>query len=72
MKNIIFLLASLIPFIATGLSVDYRNAGNLIATFITGIVAFVYLKNYGDKNPMAAGIIWLLILGLGTWLSTLC
>jgi hypothetical protein len=77
MRNIIFLCASLLPFICVLAFADpieglfTRNLGSLSSTFIGGLSAFSVLKKYGNKNGIAASMAWLVILALTIWIASL-
>jgi len=76
MRNIIFLCASLLPFICVLAFADsqgmiVRNGWSLTSTFIGGLSAFSVLKKYGDKNGIAASMAWLVIMALTIWIASL-
>ena len=76
MRNIIFLCASLLPFICVLAFADsqgmiVRNGWSLSSTFIGGLSAFLVIKKYGNKNGIAASMAWLVILALTIWIASL-
>lgn len=76
MKNLVILFASFIPFLSIAFFADptqgafAKNIGSLSSTFIAGLISFVLVKKYGDKNGVAISIVWVCVLALGLWVAS--